>query len=153
MLPNDGTFCELDPELKDQWGVPVLRFHWKWTDFEYNQVRHQQQRIRELLEAAGGKVSSKADADVFKTMKPGGSVILATLPHVMAKKTIHPHWPSFQSERGKAIHYGPDICPNTIDILQRYGGVLMDPKFTRKDIDDIVAAIRKVYQAVGSVKR
>ena len=67
----------------------------------------------------------------------------------MAKKTIHPYWPSFQTERGKTIHYGPDICPNTIDILQRYGGVLMDPKFTRKDIDDIVSAIRKVYPAVG----
>jgi hypothetical protein len=56
MLPNDGSFCELDPELKDQWGIPVLRFHWKWTDFELNQVRHQQKHIRELLEAMGGKV-------------------------------------------------------------------------------------------------
>ena len=57
MLPNDGTFCELDPELKDQWGIPVLRFHWKWSDFELNQVRHQQKRIRELLESMGGKVN------------------------------------------------------------------------------------------------
>jgi choline dehydrogenase-like flavoprotein len=64
MLPNDETFTELDPELKDQWGIPVLRFHWKWTDFELNQVRHQQQRIRELLEAMGGKVSQKAEGDV-----------------------------------------------------------------------------------------
>ena len=75
MLPNDGSFCELDPMLKDQWGIPVLRFHWKWTDFEFNQVRHHQQRIRELLEAMGGKVSRKADADVLKSMRPGGSVI------------------------------------------------------------------------------
>ena len=75
MLPNDGSFCELDPELKDQWGIPVLRFHWKWSDFEINQVRHQQKRIRELLEAMGGKVSSKADGDPLKAMRPGGSVI------------------------------------------------------------------------------
>jgi choline dehydrogenase-like flavoprotein len=75
MLPNDGSFCELDPELKDQWGIPVLRFHWKWTDFEINQARHQQKHIRELLEAMGGKVSSKAGDDVVKSMKPGGSVI------------------------------------------------------------------------------
>jgi len=75
MLPNDGSFCELDPELKDQWGIPVLRFHWKWTDFELNQVRHQQKHIRELLEAMGGKVKPFAEADVFKSMKPGGSVI------------------------------------------------------------------------------
>ena len=75
MLPNDGTFCELDPELKDQWGIPVLRFHWKWTDFELNQVRHQQKHIRELLEALGGRLSKKPEAEVLKSMKPGGSVI------------------------------------------------------------------------------
>jgi choline dehydrogenase-like flavoprotein len=75
MLPNDGSFCELDPELKDQWGIPVLRFHWKWTDFELNQVKHQQQRIRELLEAMGGKVSAKADSNPAKLIRRGGEVI------------------------------------------------------------------------------
>jgi choline dehydrogenase-like flavoprotein len=75
MLPNDGSFCELDPELKDQWGIPVLRFHWKWTDFELNQVKHQQQRIRELLEAMGGKVAAKADSDPAKLIRRGGEVI------------------------------------------------------------------------------
>ena len=87
-------------------------------------------------------------AENIGASKPGGSVILPTQPHIMAKKTIHPNWPSFQSARGKAIRYGPDTCPNTIDILQRYGGVLMDPKFVRQDIDDIVKAIRKVYPSV-----
>lgn len=75
MLPNDGCFTELDPELRDQWGIPVLRFHWKWTDFELNQVRHQQQRIREILEAMGGRVSAKADSDPSKLIRRGGEVI------------------------------------------------------------------------------
>ncbi len=75
MLPNDGSFCELDPELKDQWGIPVLRFHWKWTDFELNQARHQQQHIREILEAMGGKVSAKPDTDIARLLKKGGEVI------------------------------------------------------------------------------
>lgn len=82
--------------------------------------------------------------------KPGGSVVLPTLPHIIAKKPIHPNWPSFQSARGKAIRYGAESCPKTIDILQRFGGVVIDPKYSRKDIDDIVAAIRKVYPAVIS---
>jgi 8-amino-3,8-dideoxy-alpha-D-manno-octulosonate transaminase len=73
---------------------------------------------------------------------------LPTLPHIMAKTGISPRWPSFQSPRGKAIQYGPETCPNTIDILGRFGGVPMDPRFTRRDIDDVVAAIRKVYPAV-----
>lgn len=75
MLPNDGCFTEIDPELKDQWGIPVLRFHWKWTDFELNQVRHQQQRIRDILEAMGGRISAKADNDPAKLIRRGGEVI------------------------------------------------------------------------------
>ena len=74
---------------------------------------------------------------------PGGSVILPTLPHIIAK-AVPPNWPSYQTERGKAIQYGPAACPKTIDILRRFGGVLLDPKFKRQDIDDIIAAIRKV---------
>jgi choline dehydrogenase-like flavoprotein len=74
MLPNDGCFTELDPSVKDQWGIPVLRFHWKWTDAELNLVKHQQQHIRELLEAMGGKVS-KPETDPAKAIKQGGTVI------------------------------------------------------------------------------
>ncbi len=37
MIPNDNCFVDLDPSMKDQWGVPVLRFHWKWSDHEVNQ--------------------------------------------------------------------------------------------------------------------
>lgn len=75
MLPNDQTFCEIDPSLKDQWGIPVLRFHWKWSDHELNQVRHQQKRIGELLAALGGKFSRPPEADPLKAIRPGGSVI------------------------------------------------------------------------------
>ena len=34
MVPNDGCYCEIDPEVVDRWGIPVLRFHWKWSDHE-----------------------------------------------------------------------------------------------------------------------
>ena len=56
MIPNAGTYCEIDPTLKDKYGIPALTFHWKWTDYEYNQVRHMQQTFRALVEAMGGEV-------------------------------------------------------------------------------------------------
>jgi choline dehydrogenase-like flavoprotein len=56
MIPNDKSYADLDPEKKDQWGIPVLRFHWQWSDYEYNQVRHMQQTMRGLVEAMGGKI-------------------------------------------------------------------------------------------------
>jgi 8-amino-3,8-dideoxy-alpha-D-manno-octulosonate transaminase len=80
---------------------------------------------------------------------PGGSVILPVQPHVQYKRTVHPAWPSFTSERGRSIQYGPACCPRTIDILSRFAGVSLDPTFTAKDTEDIVAAIRKVYPRVA----
>jgi 8-amino-3,8-dideoxy-alpha-D-manno-octulosonate transaminase len=79
---------------------------------------------------------------------PGGSVILPVQTYVETKRTVHPNWPSFTSERGRSIVYGASCCPRTIDILNRFAGVLLDPKFTTKDTDDVVAAIRKVYPRV-----
>ena len=80
--------------------------------------------------------------------RPGGSVILPTQPHIVNKVTAHPAWPSFTSERGRAIQYGAACCPRTIDILERFAGVSLDPKFKKQDTDDAIAAIRKVYPAV-----
>ena len=79
---------------------------------------------------------------------PGGSVVLPALPHIENKVTAHPAWPSFTSERGRSIRYGAASCPRTLDILSRFAGPSLDPKFTKSDTDDIVAAIRKVYVKV-----
>jgi dTDP-4-amino-4,6-dideoxygalactose transaminase len=81
---------------------------------------------------------------------PSGSVILPIQPYIENKATVHPAWPSFNSERGKAVRYGAGCCPRTINIIDRFGGVLMDPKFGRGDTEDIVAAIRKVYPKVSA---
>jgi choline dehydrogenase-like flavoprotein len=55
-IPNTDCYCEIDPEVVDRWGIPVLRFHWKWTDYEHNQVRHMQQTFRSLIGEMGGQV-------------------------------------------------------------------------------------------------
>jgi choline dehydrogenase-like flavoprotein len=56
MIPNDDCYCEIDPEVVDQWGIPVLRFHWKWAEAEILQARHMQETFWELIEAMGGQV-------------------------------------------------------------------------------------------------
>ena len=81
---------------------------------------------------------------------PGGSVILPVDARIEKKVTIHPQWPSFNTPQGKAIEYGGKCCPRTIDIINRYGGVIMDPSFTEADCADVIAAIRKVYTAMNS---
>jgi choline dehydrogenase-like flavoprotein len=60
MIPNEGSYCEIDPEVKDRWGIPVLRFHWAWSDHELNQVRHMQETFRAILESMGGQIATGA---------------------------------------------------------------------------------------------
>ncbi len=84
----------------------------------------------------------------IRSAPPGGSVILPVQPYIEKKVTVHPAWPSFTSERGKQMQYGAACCPRTIDILNRFAGVPLGPKFTREDTDEIVAAIRKVYPTI-----
>jgi 8-amino-3,8-dideoxy-alpha-D-manno-octulosonate transaminase len=80
---------------------------------------------------------------------PSGSEVLPAQPHIQHKTTLHPAWPSFTSERGKTIQYGEACCRRTIEILGRCACLPLDPKYTREDVDDMIAAIRKVYPAVS----
>ena len=57
MIPNERSYCEIDPDVVDRWGIPVLRFHWAWSDHELNQVRHMQRTFRDILETMGGRLA------------------------------------------------------------------------------------------------
>jgi len=56
MIPNEKSYCELDPNVVDQWGIPVLRFHWQWGENEMRMAAHMQETFRSIVEAAGGTV-------------------------------------------------------------------------------------------------
>lgn len=76
---------------------------------------------------------------------PGGSAVLPAVPRIENKVTLHPDWPSFTTPQGRAIQYGRECCPRTIDILERAIGVRMSPHYTEQDVQDIIRAIRKVH--------
>jgi choline dehydrogenase-like flavoprotein len=73
MIPNERSFMELDSDRKDQWGIPVPRFHFEWSDYEIAQVAHMQKTFAELITAAGGKPNPIAK-DPRSAMTAGGSV-------------------------------------------------------------------------------
>ena len=56
MIPNSLSYCEIDPVTVDRWGIPVLRFHFKWSDYEWKQARHMEQTFASIIETMGGKV-------------------------------------------------------------------------------------------------
>jgi choline dehydrogenase-like flavoprotein len=74
MIPNDRSYCEIDAQAKDKWGIPVLRFHWQWSDHEIGQAAHMQKTFAAIVEAMGGRVQGqvKGGAEAIAT---GGSII------------------------------------------------------------------------------
>ena len=54
MIPNENSYCDIDPEVVDKWGIPVLRFHWQWGDNEIKMAKDMQETFRSIVEAAGG---------------------------------------------------------------------------------------------------
>ncbi len=63
MIPNPDTYCELDPDIVDQYGIPVLRFHFKWTEYELRQARDMQETFKSIVEMMGGTYMTKTAID------------------------------------------------------------------------------------------
>lgn len=72
-IPMKDNYCEIDPETVDEFGIPVLRFHYKWSDFEKKQAVHMHDTFEEIFDNMGGKVLGErpgADKD-FGLHTPG----------------------------------------------------------------------------------
>jgi len=75
MIPNENSYCEVDPKVRDKWGIPVLRFHWQWSEHERGQAAHMQRTFVDIIEAMGGKPRDPPQTDGAKAIAPGGSII------------------------------------------------------------------------------
>jgi len=95
-IPNDKCYAELDPTVVDQWGIPVLRFHWAWTDHELNQVKHMQETFRALIKEMGGEVwAPMPTKEQGYGIAPGGRIIHelggARMGHDANTSVLNPH--------------------------------------------------------------
>jgi choline dehydrogenase-like flavoprotein len=75
MIPNDDCYCEIDPNVVDQWGIPVLKFHWKWADHELKQADHMKQTFKDIIQAAGGRVHNDFLPDGKRAIYRPGEII------------------------------------------------------------------------------
>ncbi len=115
MIPNDDSYCDLDPAVKDKWGIPVLRFHWKWSEHETRQAAHMQQTFASLIEAMGGKVRSKPEAEGAKAIEPGGKIIHevgGTIMGADAKKSVTNQWCQTWDVKNLFVTDGGPFCSN-----------------------------------------
>ena len=75
MIPNKDSYCEIDNDVVDQWGIPVLKFYFKWSDDEILQARHAQETFREIIVTAGGEVVRSAGPEKQWGISKGGEII------------------------------------------------------------------------------
>ncbi|HEU4937006.1 MAG TPA: GMC family oxidoreductase [Vicinamibacterales bacterium] len=76
MIPNADSYCDIDPTVVDKWGIPVLRFHYKWSDYELNQVKHMQETFRAIIQEMGGRPTSPMPTkEDGYGIAPGGRII------------------------------------------------------------------------------
>jgi choline dehydrogenase-like flavoprotein len=95
MIPNENSYCEIDPTGKDKWGIPTLRFHWQWSEHETRQAAHMQKTFADIIDAMGGKVLGKAELDGRKAIAPGGFIIHeigGTIMGTDPKKSVVNQW-------------------------------------------------------------
>jgi choline dehydrogenase-like flavoprotein len=89
MIPNEDCYCEIDPQVRDKWGIPVLRFHWRWSAHETRQAAHMQQTFAEIIRAMGGRVKGEVIADGAKAIARGGSIIHEVGGAIMGAQARH----------------------------------------------------------------
>ena len=73
MVPNEHCYMEIDDKVNDKWGIPVVKFHWKWSEQELNQVAHGLQTAKAILTTMGASISKLPDPE--KAIKKGGEII------------------------------------------------------------------------------
>ena len=75
-IAREDNYCEIDPTTVDEFGIPVLRFNYNWSDFERNQARHMQATFEELIHNMGGEVlgDTPSKEDDYGLSTPGSII-------------------------------------------------------------------------------
>jgi choline dehydrogenase-like flavoprotein len=73
-IPLESNYCEIDPNVVDKYGIPVLRFNVKWSEHEILQAKHMKETFAEILHNMGAIVTYGDDyskEDNYGLSRPG----------------------------------------------------------------------------------
>ncbi|MGE5518680.1 MAG: GMC oxidoreductase [Candidatus Dadabacteria bacterium] len=75
-IAKADNYCEIDPNVVDKYGIPVLRFHVKWTDYEVKQAKHMKETFREIMHNMGAVITYGDDGpEKNYGLEPPGRII------------------------------------------------------------------------------
>jgi choline dehydrogenase-like flavoprotein len=52
-IAREDNYCEIDSSVVDEWGIPVLRFNYKWSEHELKQASHMHDTFEEIFDKMG----------------------------------------------------------------------------------------------------
>ena len=72
-VPQFDNRCEIDPNVVDEWGIPVLRFDYKWTEYERLQAKHMHETFENIFESMGAEIlgNKPGKEDDYGLLAPG----------------------------------------------------------------------------------
>lgn len=73
-IPREDNYCAIDPDVVDKYGIPVLKFNVKWSDYEINQAKHMKETFKEIMHNLGAVVTWGGDdnaSNQYGLTKPG----------------------------------------------------------------------------------
>jgi len=74
-IARESNYCEIDPNVVDKYGIPVLRFNYKWAPEEVKQARHMQETFKEIMHAMGAVADEPPGADTNYGLEAPGKII------------------------------------------------------------------------------
>lgn len=60
-LPSPTNYVDIDPEVKDPFGIPAMRFHFQWGTNELLMWEHSKQICTDVLKTAGAEIWGGGD--------------------------------------------------------------------------------------------
>jgi choline dehydrogenase-like flavoprotein len=75
-VAREDCFCEIDPNVVDRYGIPVLRFNHTWSEHERLQAKHMQETFRNIISEMGGvPITRMPTAEQNYGLAVGGLII------------------------------------------------------------------------------
>ncbi|MCK7558756.1 GMC family oxidoreductase [Chitinophaga sedimenti] len=75
-IAREDNYCEIDPNVVDKYGIPVLRFNYSWSEHEIRQAKHMHDTFEQLIHELGGiPLGNKPGAEKNYGLENPGRII------------------------------------------------------------------------------
>jgi choline dehydrogenase-like flavoprotein len=74
-IAREDNYCEIDPDVVDKFGIPVLRFHYKWAYEEIQQAKHMQDTFQEIMHNMGAIADAPQGPETNYGLQAPGVII------------------------------------------------------------------------------